>query len=162
MHPKTTPVSQTLQEFKSLHSAIIDSSSIIYLSKINALDILSTSLSLWTVKDVITECKVSTHNFQISSEPTLLSTDQQLINLTLSKKIPVISEDFKILKTISNTDIPYFNSLMMISFLLFIEKISKNEFLHYRENLKQFARYNDFVWKYGVELLNEIDKSAKI
>jgi hypothetical protein len=110
---------------------------------------------------VITECNISTHNFQIFSETTLLSTDQQLINLSLIKKIPVISEDFKILKTISKTGIPYFNSLMMISYLLFMQKISKNEFLHYRENLMLFARYNDFVWNFGEELLSAIYKSAK-
>jgi hypothetical protein len=154
-------VTVTLQEFSSLHIAIIDSSSIIYLSKINALDILSTSLSLWTVEDVIKECNISTRNIQIFSFTTLLPTDQKLINLTLSKKFPIISEDFKILSTISKTDIPYFNSLMMISYLLFLQKISKNDFLHYREDLKQFARYNDFVWNFGEELFREIDKPRK-
>ena len=159
MQRKTYSVTETLQQFSSLRNAVIDSSSIIYLSKINVLDTLSTSLSLWTVNDVIKECGISTHYIQIISEPTSLSADQQLINLTLSKKFPVISEDFKILSAVSKTDIPYFNSLMMISYLLFMQKISKNEFLHYRENLIQFARYNDFVWNFGEELFSAIDKS---
>jgi hypothetical protein len=158
MQRKSPSAIQTLLEFNTLRTAIIDSSSIIYLSKINVLDVLSSSLSLLTVKDVIKECGISTKKIEIFSETTSQTTDQQLIDLTLRKKIPIISEDFKILNTISKTDTPYFNSLMMICYLLFIQKISKNDFLHYRENLVQFARYNDFVWNFGDELFEAIIK----
>jgi hypothetical protein len=161
MQHKPPSITRTLQEFNSLNIAVIDSSSIIYLSKINALDILSKSLSLWTVEDVIKECNISIYNIQIFSDYTTLPTDQKLINFTLSKTLPIISEDFKILNAISKTDIPYFNSLMMIFYLLFLQKISKNVFLHYREDLKQFARYNDFVWNFGEELFREIVKPRK-
>lgn len=157
MSSQSSEIKKTLFEFSLLEKAIIDSSSIIYLQKIGLLDTLAAEINLLTVNDVKSECSFST-NISLINENHPLPVDQQIIYLSVLKKMPVISDDYKILSSVKKSTVPYFNSLMMISFLFFKKIISKDDYIYYLSMLKKIARYSDYVWKYGDAVFEEILK----
>jgi len=72
---------------------------------------------------------------------------------------PVISEDKKILMAMKRAGRPFFNSLMMLNFLLYRRRIQNQHYIQYHLALKKFARYSDDIWAYGAAVnaaINEL------
>jgi rRNA-processing protein FCF1 len=148
----------TLQQFESLHKAVIDTSSIIYLQAIDLFSTLNRTINLCTPQSVIDEYNKPLENITIVTDLPRIPTDDQILQLATMKRLPVITEDFKIIKSFSQTGLPFFNSLMMTSFLFFRKIITYDTYYHHIHQLKQFARYNDYVWSYGEQVVAEIIK----
>ena len=144
-------------EFKKLKEAIVDASSIIYMKKAGFFDELEDYLQLYSLKEIIEETGFNDLKVNlIQSGSKLLSNDEKLIDAALRQKIPVISEDKKILIQLEKKGISYFNALMMLHFLLFKKKIDTEAHSVYLNRLKRIARYSDYVIEFGEEVYKEV------
>ncbi|MGB5746303.1 MAG: hypothetical protein WBM69_04930 [Desulfobacterales bacterium] len=142
---------KTLRAFEQLKKALIDASSIIYSQKAGFFSILSRTIQLYSIPEVISETEKQVPGvvlLQHSGSPSL-STDQKLISCALENKLAMISEDKSILRAMHSAEAPYYNALMMLNFLLFSHKIDDDSYRRYYSALENFARYSETVWEYG-------------
>lgn len=138
--------------FESLYSAVIDASSIIYMHKSDIFMLTAKYVQLHSPREAIIETgliglSVVEHESDLSSQNE--STDNKIILLAVKLKIPVISEDKKVLTMASKKGLPYFNSLMVLCFLLYREYIDENVFDQHFKMLLSVSRYSSFVIEYG-------------
>ncbi|HUI91203.1 MAG TPA: hypothetical protein VLX68_03045 [Chitinivibrionales bacterium] len=96
---------------------------------------------------------------EIIAAPTKdLSTDQKLIQVCVINKFPLISEDKKLLVEAQRCNIIYFNSLIMLNFLLLKKQITGEKYSSLVQTLRSVARYGENVWRFG-ELVNKLVKA---
>jgi hypothetical protein len=84
------------------------------------------------------------------------SHDQELLTIALKLRWPVVSEDKSILLYMQRSRLPYYNSLMMLNFLLFRKRIDLKSHTVYFRRLKKFAWYSPQVWEFGKNIYNAI------
>ncbi|UCE48276.1 MAG: hypothetical protein JSW47_22080 [Phycisphaerales bacterium] len=148
---------RVLSEFRTLRRALIDSSSIIYMHKARFLRELANTVNLYSPPEIIKEAGFHDLNIKpVACSSNSLANDQKLITAALKLRWPVISEDKNILLHIRRANLPYFNSLMMLNFLLFKRRIDLKSHAIYFERLKQYARYSPYVWEFGKNIYNTI------
>ena len=140
-----------LRVLERLKTALIDTSSIIYIQKAGYFDVLSRTIQLYSIPEVISEAKTQVTGVTLihPSESSSLSTDSKLVACALENKIAMISEDKNILRAMRLAGVPYYNGLMMLNFLLFSQKIDDDGYRHYLGALKSIARYSGEVWEFG-------------
>lgn len=140
-----------LSGFKELHSAVIDTSSVIYMQKAGFLDLAAKNINLHVPRIIIAEAKYSDlpateHELEeFKKHPA----DIQCVLLAERLKVPVISEDKKVLRQTSLRNLPYYNSLMILNFLLFKKIITLETLDNLLSRLSSIARYSSFVLSYG-------------
>ncbi|MBC8182481.1 hypothetical protein H8E88_15385 [candidate division KSB1 bacterium] len=150
-----------LNQFSKLTKALIDASSIIYSSKAGFLDILGETIRLYTIPEIFTETLQDQKNIQlIESHNHNDRTDDKLLAIAFDLDVSVISEDKKILIALEKENKPYFNSLMMLNFLFYKNKISATGFRQKRERLKDIAWYSQSVWDFGDSVFNSQKQSG--
>jgi len=156
MRSKITSLPQDIfSQFNQLDKALIDASSIIYANKADFLKMLSTTVKLFSISEILSEVGfgfVSDTIKPLTHNESSLSNDQKLVACALHFGLPVISEDKKILMAMKSAKKPFFNSLMMLNFLLYRRLIDNRQYTQYHQALKQFARYSDEIWKYGAKI----------
>jgi len=141
---------KVLVQFGILDKAVIDASSIIYMRKAGYLSGLAAEIRLFSPNPVINETgygDLPVKSVSISNEAQ--SNDHLIVDYSLTHQIPVISEDKKILMQIGRARRPYFNSLMMLNFLLFRHKLSADDHGVYFRRLTDFAWYSPAVLAYS-------------
>ena len=138
----------------------IDASSIIYLSKSNALNVLAESVQLTTVQQVVMEAGLSSLPVDVAEiQDDVASSsdaDTAILRCAEEKKIPVLSEDRKLLLRAENRGIPYYNSLMMIALLVLRGSIANDEIALLRDRLVEVAHYSRRILEYGDSLISHI------
>ena len=155
-------IKATLDEFSCIDGVIIDASSIIYMHKAGYLKKLSKEIKLYSIQEVMGEAGISFEVEILEFLPTdNLSNDNKLVLTAEKNSLPVISEDKKVLMHIKKAELYYFNSLMMLAFLLFRGSISIDEYKRYLYKLEKIARYSDYVWNYGDALVKVICSKNK-
>jgi hypothetical protein len=148
---------EAISRFDHLNKALIDASSIIYIHRADYLEILASSIRLFSIKEILSETgPISESIIPIIYNETSSSNDQKLISCAMDLRLPVISEDKKILMAMKRADRPFFNSLMMLLFLLYRRRIQNQQYVQYYLALKKFARYSDEIWKYGAKIQTTI------
>ena len=155
---------QVLSQFQTLNRAIIDASSIIYMHKAGFFTELANTLRLYSPPEIIAETGFNDLNISsLAFTSNSLSNDQKLITAALKLRWPVISEDGNILLHMRRAELPYFNTLMMLNFLLYRKRIDPKSHAMYFERLKQYARYSPYVWECGKDIYNTIaDPSQEV
>lgn len=153
---------KTLRAFELLKKALIDASSIIYSQKAGFFSILSRTIQLYSIPEVISETEKQVPGVVLlqHSGSTSLSTDQKLISCALENKLAMISEDKRILRAMQRAEAPYYNSLMMLSLLLFSHRIDDDSYRRYYSALENFARYSEAVWEFGEHIYTAIKLGA--
>jgi hypothetical protein len=157
IEPVTAP-DKILRAFQQLKSALIDSSSIIYIQKAGYFDILGGEIQLYSIPEVVSETKIRLTGVKLihfSVSPSL-STDRKLVACALQNRLTMISEDKKILRAMHRAEAPYYNSLMMLNFLLFSKKIDDGSYLRYYSALENIARYSEPVWEFGRHIYSAV------
>ena len=144
----------TLQEiisrFDLLDKALIDASSIIYTHRADFLEILASSIRLFSIPEILSETgPVSKGIETITYERNASSNDQKIVSCALDVGLPLISEDKKILMAMKRAGKSFFNSLMMLNFLMYRRRIQPQQYIQYHLALKKFARYSEVIWQYG-------------
>ena len=154
------PPQEVLAQFKELKKALIDASSIIYARKVGVLDLLHANLELVTTPDVVAEAGRDAEGIElIQCNATAGSVDERLVYCALRHSLPVISEDKKILSKLKQTHLPYFNMLMMLNFLCYIDAIDGDQYSYCCGLLQKIAWYSPKIWYYGSSVRNIIEKS---
>ena len=143
---------------KRLKNALIDTSSIIYIQKAGYFDVLSRTIQLYSIPEVISETKEKIPGVKLIhlSGSLSLSTDQKLISCALLHKLAMISEDKSILTAMRRAEAPYYNSLMMLNLLLLSQRIDDDSYRRYFNALRNFARYSETVWEVGRDIYTAI------
>jgi len=148
---------QVLSEFRTLSRVLIDASSIIYTHKAGFFTELAKVVNLYSPAEIVAETGYNDLYIRpVACTSKSLSNDQKLITTALKLRWPVISEDGNILLHMQRAKLPYFNTLMMLNFLLFRRRIDLKSHAIYFERLKQCAWYNPYVWKFGKNIYNAI------
>jgi hypothetical protein len=148
-----TTLDAVIEQFDHLTRALIDASSVIYMEKADFLDMLKDSIDLHSLPEILDEAGIDLKRIkEVKSKNAALSNDQKLIRCALDLNLPVISEDKKILNTLRNHGVPYFNALMMLNFLLYKERITSESYPYYLDALLQIAWYSNKVWAFGERL----------
>jgi len=143
--------------FDQLDKALIDASSIIYMDRVDILGKLASCIRLFSIQEILSETgPVSEHIKLLIHNQTASSNDQKLIACALDRDLPIISEDKKILMAMKRVARPFYNSLMMLNFLLYRRLINDQQYTQYHLALKTFARYGDDIWHSGATVLAAI------
>ena len=150
-------INNTIKQFVILDKALIDTSSIIYLSKLLLFDRLTNIIQIFVIPEVKEEYGILPEGIRLlgkadMSEPA----DEMLIHSAHKLKLPVISEDKKILINAQKLNIPFFNTLIMLNFLIFKRELKNFEYEDYLQQLQLFARYSPRIWQYGINLNSQI------
>lgn len=156
-------VKKSLQEFSNLSKACIDSSSIIYMQKSGFLNILSDIILLITIPPVISEIGMSKENIFVYDKyiENAYSTDDAIVRCANILKIPVISDDKKILTNVKKINLPYYNSLMMLNYIVYRDKISTEKYNVFKTRLEKNCYYSEKVFLFAEKLFNMIIQEKK-
>lgn len=137
----------------------VDASSLIYMLKIGILGYAAAEMEMRACPCILKEVgwphlpvKTVMKNFgSISNDDTVLA-------LSEYERIPLLSEDYEILKGAEDRGIPYFNTLMILNYLLFRKRVTSEEYSEYLKRLKEISRYSQDILDYGEAIKNKIDK----
>jgi len=145
-------------QFARLKNAAIDASSMIYLQRLDLLDLVSSVLKLFTTRDVLDETGFDSLPITIVREGinSKQTPDDQLFNLARKLNCALISEDRKILKKARNAGIDHFNTLMILIFLFRKNYLTEEELQSKANALHLFARYDRQIREYGEDLIARI------
>ena len=143
-------------QFEILQSAVIDSSSIIYLEKTGCLNVATQILNLYTIKSVILEIGFCPPNISVLTDTFEGSTDTLLVLSAHTHNYAIISEDRGVLRKAQKACLPFFNALMVLNYMYFQNVVSADEYKIYINRLRSVARYSEQVWEYGRMVFNEI------
>ncbi len=144
------PIKNVLKQFKKLSTALIDSSSIIYMEKADFFGIVLSSIELYSIEEILAEVRQPYPQIKkINSDLRGETNDQKLIECAAKYGYPIISEDSKILRAAELLKVPYYNSLMILNFLIFKGEITQIQYSKFMEKLEAIAWYSDDVWEYG-------------
>jgi len=140
-------------QFDQLNQALIDASSIIYTQKAEFLEILASSVKLFSITEILSEAGSVPDGIKpLTYKEAGLSNDEKLVSCAMHYDLPVISEDKQILTAMKRARRPFFNALMILNFLLYHQKIHSQQYFQYHLALKKFARYSDDIWRYGAKI----------
>ena len=150
--------SNPLPGFKTLHTAAIDASSIIYMQKAGFLDLAAKAVKLHAPEAVIAETgyrlpRIEEHRFP-ADEP--MPADEQVLDLARSLKIPVVSEDRKVLLGAKKIGLVYYNALMVLCFLLYKKRMGRETFDGHKRKLLAIARYSAEVIAFGEKIAEQV------
>jgi hypothetical protein len=135
----------------------IDASSMIYLLKIGLLGSLAAEVRLLSTPQVIKETGWPHLPVQaVEVEDETISNDDSLVLLGERKNIPVLSEDYEILMNAKGLGLDYYNSLMMINYLLFKRRIVPEEYQEYLGRLRGCAHYSREILSQGRLVYHDI------
>lgn len=149
-------------ELLLLRSAAIDASSIIYLNKARTIEKLCTSLDLITVPQVIDETGYSDSPYTVwrSAATGSLGADQAILECARACRVPLVSEDRKLLLLAERHGIPFYNALIMLLLLFARGILGVSDYRNSVDLLLTFARYNRRVIDYGERLFSHILKTV--
>ena len=135
-----------LSQFAGLRKALIDASSIIYMERAGFFASLAAAITLVSPEEVLAETGFETMTVHaITNSPQAVSNDDKLVFCALTQKLPVISEDRKVLMRLDQEKVPYFNALMMLNYLLFRGDISCERHSDFYERLRGCSWYSESV-----------------
>lgn len=139
-----------LLQFRQLHHALIDASSIIYMEKAGYLKTVSDILTLYSPEKVIQETGYRGLNIQpLAVGKRAMPPDEILLHCARQRMWPVITEDMGIIRQLERDELSYFNALMMLEFVLYRNLIGLEEYARHRQKLLLHAWYSSEIVKLG-------------
>lgn len=127
----------------------IDASSIIYMLKVGILGYVSAEMVLFASEGIEREVGWPRLPLQKVSVPHELSNDESVIYIAEKKEIPLLSEDREVLGEARERGIPFYNTLMILNYLLLKGRVSSIEYDEYLSRLKEISRYSQEILDYG-------------
>jgi len=155
-------IQSALSQLDHLSQAMIDTSSLIYLQEIDLLSLTGQWIKLWTVPGVINEFgdgakEYPVHLVDVENLAGSSADTDQLLCLAADKlRLPIISEDRQILMRARKLNLAYFNTLMVLNFLLYKNALNLLEYKIVMDKLRGTARYSDEIYEFGGRVLAEI------
>ncbi len=136
-------------------SCVIDTSTLIYLDRLDLLQTVLAVFSPITIAGVIDEFGRRPRGLPVQSAGQG-ATDAQLVRVAAACRGLVFSEDKKVLLAAGRHGLEYYNTLMIVLALYAREEISRNRCGSSLADLKSFARYGENVWACGRQLWEEL------
>jgi len=161
-HKPFGDVQSALTRLDHLSQAMIDTSSLIYLQEIDLLSLTGQWIKLWTVPGVINEFGDGAnanpvHLIDVDNMAGNSADTDQMLGLAANKlRLPIISEDRQILMRAKGLNLPFFNTLMVLNFLLYKNALNLLEYQTTLDKLRAIARYSDEIYAFGGRVLAEI------
>ncbi len=151
-----------------LNELSVDASSIIYLLKTGLLGSLAAEVKLVCTPSVAAETQwphLPVEQIPLDyREDEKPANDETVVILAQKRGIPVLSEDYEVLRDAGKKGLEYFNTLMMLNYLLLKKRITKDEYPEYLERLKNCSHYSKAVLDKGAlvhkAVLTYIDSHA--
>ena len=150
-------ISIALGQFDNLDDAVIDTCSLIYMTRCGYMELLSSQIGLHTIPEVAVESGISSLTAGIDEVKLPgSSTDEKIVSLAKKRNIAVISDDRKVLLAAKKENLSYFNSLMMLLYLLNRGNIGVNDYFNYRKQLTGLAHYGVDILCFAAEMFKRI------
>ncbi len=152
-------IREDLHKLNELKSAVIDSSSLIYLQKLGLLNLASDAIQLYAPLAVLNETKLDTEQIQKIDYPLneFSSADDQVWAAAVQMHCPLISDDKKILQQARGAGADYFNTLMIVLLLFLRGYLSKQDTERKMQLLERIAWYDDWIWEYGRRVFEAVE-----
>ena len=148
--------------FPVLKEVVIDASSIIYMLKCGLLGKTAARIKLYCTPPVAGETGWPGLPLTLMLPEKPFSTnDESVVLLGEELNLPVISEDRKILLEAEKRGLRYFNTIMILNWLLLDSAVSEEEYLEYRAELVKVARYSNRVLEYAEEIHKKIKQNKQ-
>ncbi len=129
----------------------IDTSTLIYLDRLELFERVVAVFSVATIAGVIREFGRSPRGVTIYPPGEGL-TDRLLVQQAIRCNAVVLTEDKKVLRDAERHGLEYYNTLMIVLALYCREEISREQCGELLAQLKNFARYSKGVWAYGEKM----------
>lgn len=155
-------VAQTtlLQELRKLQGGVTDTSTLIYLERLELLSLAAQKFSLLLIPPVIVEYG----SLPVGAVPTAAfgagSTDRQICQTAQVLDQPVFSEDRQVLCHAHHLRLPHYNTLLLILALGIQNQCAWADCVTLIDRLRTFARYSPGVLAVGDQLLNTLQGGA--
>ena len=153
-------VERVIARLERLRSAVIDASSIIYMTKSGYFADLRRTVKLMTIPAVTDEVGLPELELAIVQAPdSREETDRQLFATAVDLRKPLVSEDRAILRKCRETGVEYYNAYMMLLLLRLRRVIDADRYGAYRSRLIEVAHYGRNVLDYAESFSVYLDKS---
>ena len=152
-------IATDITKLESLHKAVIDSSSVIYLFRLHLIDALGRVLRLTAPPAVFAETALSglpIHKIESRNFAGLLP-DAQVLELAWQEGCALIADDKKMLQKAAENGLDYFNTLMMVLLLYQRGILDRRETESKLKALYGFAHYAKSIRDYGRMMLEAME-----
>jgi hypothetical protein len=134
-----------LRELLGLRGGVVDTSTLIYLERLEVLSLAAHSFSLLLIPKVIAEYGCCPEGCTLTPFNDTGTTDEQLCRAAQSLSQPVLSEDRQVLRRARALGLSFYNTLMLVLALCAQNTLPLAEYPHFRNRLCAFARYSPAV-----------------
>ena len=153
---------QVVSQFRELKKALIDASSMIYMTKAGYLNLVTDCLELHSPKKVIQE--TGYENLKIHElivDDIFDSADQLLVFNAFRLGWPLITEDQGIIRQLETQKTPYFNALMILEFMYWKRVLSHRSYIGHHRKLLKHAWYSSEVLEFCDAVHQILERNRK-
>jgi hypothetical protein len=143
-----------LDELTTLDGGVTDTSTLIYLDKIQLLHRAGKDMQLLLPPDVVREFGRLPEGCVVCGQPSAGGADQAVIQLAGELNLPVFSEDRQLLLSACSKKLHYYNTLMLLLALVVQEKIDIGAYRQYLGRLRKISRYSAAVRQVGEDVFS--------
>ncbi|MFP4483280.1 MAG: hypothetical protein ACOCYG_05880 [Spirochaetota bacterium] len=144
---------------RAVVTAVVDTSSIIYMIKAGFLERLAFSVDLIAPPEVAAETgwpRLPVRTVATAIDPLVTGVtatpDDAVLALARDRRIPVISEDRELLLRAEEAGMPYYNALMMLNLLADRGRCNAEEYALFRNRLEEIGRYSREVLAFAADV----------
>ena len=142
------------EELLDLRGGVIDTSSLIYLEKIQMLKTAADVFQFLLPAGVVEEFGCCPDGCMVHVVRESLSTDQAIVRLAEQLEQPVLSEDRQLLLASARQGLMYYNTLMLLLALVLQKKLDVARYGKACTGLREIARYSPVVWQAGAQVFS--------
>lgn len=144
-------------ELRLLSGGVIDTSTLIYLERLDLLDEAARSFSLLLIPQVIREYGSIPGGMTVLTDVPAGPADKVLWQMARQLARPVLSEDRRVLAAARAAQIAHYNTLMLLFSLLARGELDGPGFARHHVRLLSFARYSLLVKAVGETVLRVLE-----
>lgn len=145
---------QIFDELKKFQGGVADTSTLIYLERIDLLVTTGRSFQLLVSPDVMQEFGHPLPGCIPCGKACKGNADRAVLQLALERGLPVLSEDRQLLMSSHRHGVKYYNTLMILLALLLQKRISPAVYQRAYSSLHKIARYSPAVRQVGEQVFS--------
>ena len=143
-----------VSELRKFHGGAADTSTLIYLERIELLELCCRSFQFQVTPEVVAEFGRPLPDCMLCESGSMGNADRSVVRLALEQGVPVLSEDKALLMSADRLGLTYYNSLMIILALLFQKKLELDAYHGAYAELVTIARYSPAVLQVGRQVFS--------
>lgn len=139
-------------ELRGLRGGVIDTSTLIYCEHLQLLPLLARQMRLVLIPQVVAEFGGHPAALEIVANAAPGPTDEALLHTAIMLRLPLLSEDGRLLRRARASHHPHYNTLMLLLALLARGQMSLAAFDRLHADLLRITRYSQAVLAWGQAL----------